>query len=70
MHGFRTQFLSLMYVGILAKLHPVTFSCILVWVFSCKFLQYFENTFLEQFCAMVYVSPIGKYSITSARDCM
>ena len=42
---YTTQFLGLMNSGILAKLHPIIWCCISVWVFSCKFLQYFENTF-------------------------
>ena len=32
-HDFRTQFLGLMSAGILAKLHPITWHCISVWVF-------------------------------------
>ena len=44
-HSFRTQFLVLMFARILPKLYPIICSCISLWVFSYKFLQYFENIF-------------------------
>ena len=47
MHSFRTQFLVLMSAGIVAKLHPINWSCIPLWVISYKFFQYFENTFFR-----------------------
>ena len=43
MQNFRTQFLGLIATGILAKLHPIAWSC----MFSYKFLQYFKNTFFR-----------------------
>ena len=47
MHSFRTQFLVFMSADIVAKLHPIIWSCIWLWVISYKFLQYFENTFFR-----------------------
>ena len=44
MHSFPTHFLVLMPADIVAKLHPIILSCISLWVFYYKFLQYFENT--------------------------
>ena len=41
------RFSVLMPAGIVAKLHPIIWSFILLWVFSYKFLQYFENTFFR-----------------------
>ena len=49
-HSFCKQFLGLMSLGILAKLHPIIWSCISVWLLSCKFLQHFENTFFKNTC--------------------
>ena len=47
MFSFCTQFLVLMFASIVAKLHPIIWSCILLWVFSYKFLQYYKNTFFR-----------------------
>ena len=47
MDNFSTQFLGVLSLGILAKLHPITLICIWVLIFSCRFLQYFENTFFR-----------------------
>ena len=47
MHSSRTQFLVFMSANIVAKLHPIIWSCIWLWMISYKFLQYFENTFFR-----------------------
>ena len=47
MHSFRTQFLVLMSADIVAKLHPIIWSCIWLRVISYKFLQYFESTYFR-----------------------
>ena len=47
MHDFHKQILELVSAGVLAKSHSITWSCILVWVFCCKFLQYFEKLFFR-----------------------
>ena len=44
MHSFPTYFLVLMPAGIVAKLHPIIWSCISLWAFSYTFLQHFKNT--------------------------
>ena len=69
MHSFRTQLLVFMYAGILAKLHPIIWSCISLWVFSYQFLQYFEITFvLEHLCTMASISSTEKDSVETTRD--
>ena len=47
MHSFLTQFLVLMSACILAKLHPIIWSCISVWVFSYKAFQYSKTPFFR-----------------------
>ena len=43
---FSYAILGQMSSGILAKLHPIIWYCLSVWVFSWKFLQYFQNILL------------------------
>ena len=67
-HSFRT-ILVLMCADILAKLHPTISSCISLWVFSYKLLQYFENIFfLKHLCTMASISSIEKDFIATSRD--
>lgn len=49
LRSFRTQFFRVVPADILAKLHPITWGCILGWVFSCRFLQTFESTLFRKF---------------------
>ena len=67
MHSFPTHFLALIPLGIVAKFHPIISSCISLWVFSYKFLQYF-NIFVEHLCTMTSVSSIQKDSTATTPD--
>ena len=69
MHDFHKQILGLVSAGVLAKSHSITCSCILVWVFSCKFLQYFEKLFFRTISLESFFKfNLEKYSIATTWD--